>query len=101
MINFIKEHRKFIILILIALLALSFVIFSDRGLIKRLSLINHRNELQTKIQDEMKIHDSLVKSIDKLQFDTIEIERIARENYGMIKPGERIYSIIEEEDTSK
>lgn len=80
---------------------LSFILFSDRGLIKRMALISHRNELQTKIKDEMKVHDSLVKSIDNLQYDTVEIERIARENYGMIKPGEKIYSIIEEEDTSK
>ena len=101
MIKFITEHRKSIIPVLIAVIVLIFVLFSDRGVIKRISLISQRNELQDKIQEELKVHDSLVRSIDKLQFDTIEIERIARENYGMIKPGEKIYSIIEEIDTTR
>jgi cell division protein FtsB len=99
MINFIKEHRKFIIISLIAVIAILFILFSDRGLLKRISLNGQKSELQNKISRELEIHDSLTNSIDKLQYDTVEIERIAREYYGMIKPGEKIYSIIEEKDT--
>lgn len=34
---------------------------------------------------------------DSLQNDSAAIERIARERYGLIKPGERLYRFVEED----
>ncbi|MFW6276782.1 MAG: FtsB family cell division protein [Bacteroidota bacterium] len=43
------------------------------------------------------MHDSLKQRIKMLQKDTSEIERVAREKYGMVKPGEKVYILKENE----
>jgi cell division protein FtsB len=39
--------------------------------------------------------DSLEARADSLQSDSATIERIARERYGMIRPGERLYRFVQ------
>lgn len=43
--------------------------------------------------------DSLQQVIDRLRHDEAEIERVARERYGMIRDGEILYRFREPEDT--
>ena len=43
--------------------------------------------------------DSLRGLIHDLQHDTLKIERLARERYGYLRPGERVYII--KRDTSE
>lgn len=43
--------------------------------------------------------DSLQQVVDKLRRDEMEIERVARERYGMIRDGEILYRFREPEDT--
>lgn len=72
---------------------LSFIMFSDHGIIKRYNLESQKKEYAKKIELEYKNKDSLNRIIKKLRSDTLEIERIAREKYGMVKPGEEVYII--------
>lgn len=72
---------------------LFFILFSDHGLIKRFSLEAEKSNLSKRIQQEYKTKDSLNSIIKKLRNDTLEIERIAREKYGMVKSGEEVYYI--------
>ena len=44
--------------------------------------------------------DSLALLADSLENDTATLERIAREQYGLIKPGEVLYRFVEPPDTS-
>lgn len=92
------ENRKSRRLILWgALIAIVIVvsIFNDYGALKRLELENEKIELINTITFEQKRNDSLRQIIKYLETDTLEIERIAREKYGMIKPGEKVYFIGE------
>jgi cell division protein FtsB len=40
--------------------------------------------------------ETLQQRVDSLESDTATLERIARENYGMIREGERLYRFIDD-----
>lgn len=82
--------RKIIIYGIMGLLLFNFI-FSDYGLVKIIKNHIAKNNLQTKIIKQEKLYDSLSSRIEKLKFDTLEIERISRETYGMVKQNENIY----------
>jgi cell division protein FtsB len=69
------------------------ILFSNYGIIKRFALEGRKNELYKELSNKKEIIDSLKNRIHKLESDSTEIERIAREEYGMIKPGEKVYII--------
>lgn len=87
-----RKYTFWLVLLLILLL----VVFSDSGLYKRFQLELEKSEMIEKIENEMKRKDSLNTRIKRLLYDTTEIERIAREKYGMTKPNEEVI-IIERE----
>jgi cell division protein FtsB len=85
-----KKNSTFIWILIISIV-LAFVIFSNFGIIKRIELEVEKNELKSDIKREQIINDSLKKQIELLEKDSIEIERLAREKYGLIKPGEKVF----------
>jgi cell division protein FtsB len=72
---------------------LSMFVFSNNGLLKRMKLENEKKELEKNISIEQKKSDSLEKKIKEIQTSDMELERIAREKYGMTKEGEKIFRI--------
>jgi len=58
-----------------------------------MKLEREKKELENLIIFEQKKSDSLEKKIKEIQTSNEEIERIAREKYGMTKEGEKIYKI--------
>lgn len=91
-INFLQNKNK-IIIVGAFLLLLLFMFFSDYGFLKRIELEMKSADLEKEIILQQQTTDSIQGNINKLLNDTLEIERIARENYGMIKPNEKIYYI--------
>ena len=62
--------------------------------------------LAGRVEEEQARLDSLRTEVDSLEAraalladDSATIERIARERYGMIRPGERLYRFVEEDTT--
>ena len=86
-----QKIKKLLIIVIPCLFVVLAFFFSDYGAIKRISLEMESIELQKEISVQMQISDSLQTIINKLQKDTFEIERIAREKYGMTKPNEEVY----------
>lgn len=72
---------------------LAYIIFSPSGIINRIILSNKKSDLIQKIEVENQNRDSLERHITKITKDTTEIEKIAREKYGMKFPGEKIYIV--------
>lgn len=70
-----------------------FVLFSNRGIVQRISLENKKRKMQTEILQSKYQRDSLQRNIEKLHSDTLLIEQIAREKYGMIKQGETVFIV--------
>jgi cell division protein FtsB len=96
-INKVKKNRKRIIAIAIVCVALYFLIFSGYGVIKRVEVTKQSNELVRQIAIEKAFRDSVLILIDKMKFDTTEIERIARDEFGMTRKGERVAVVLPRE----
>lgn len=88
-----KKKVNLFILSTIIIIVLAFILFSPSGIINRILLNQKQLELLELIKQEQMVQDSLLKTINKLQTDTLEIERLAREKYGMKRPGETIFLV--------
>ena len=87
------RHKKVLVVSIGSLVVLGFVLFSDHGMVKRFQLENRKSEIYDEILAEKIIMDSLLSDIKSMRYDTVKIERIAREKYGLIKMGEKVYKI--------
>ena len=75
---------------------ISLLLFSDRGLINLWSLKKEKLEIQNEINSLRNQIAMLEKEEEKLKFDEKYIEKIAREKFKMVKPGERVFKITNE-----
>tara|TARA_B100002052_G_scaffold291137_1_gene310725 strand:- start:890 stop:1141 length:252 start_codon:yes stop_codon:yes gene_type:complete len=75
---------------------ISLLVFSDRGLINLWSLKKEKLEIQNEINNLRNQIAIIEKEEEKLKFDEKYIEKIAREKFKMVKPGERVFKVIEE-----
>ena len=76
---------------------ISLLLFSDRGLINLWSLKKEKLEIQNEINDLRNQIAIIEKEEEKLKFDEKYIEKIAREKFKMVKPGERVFKVSDEE----
>ena len=72
------------------------LLFSDRGLINLWLLKKEKLEIQKEINDLRNQIAMLEKEEEKLKFDEKYIEKIAREKFKMVKPGERVFKVTNE-----
>ena len=73
------------------------LLFSDRGLINLWSLKKEKLGIQNEINDLRNQIAMLEKEEEKLKFDKQYIEKIAREKFKMVKPGERVFKVTDKE----
>ena len=85
-----------LLMVLIVTGCLSLIFFSDRGLINLWTLKKEKLEIQKDINILRNQIIMLEKEEEKLKFDEKYIERIAREKFKMVKPGERVFRVVEE-----
>ena len=72
---------------------ITLLFFSDRGLINLWLLKKEKLEIQDEINDLRNRIAMLEKEEEKLKFDEKYIEKIAREKFKMVKPGERVFKV--------
>lgn len=87
--------KRIIIGSILSIVVIAFILFSDHGLIKRVKLEIEKKAITTKIDKEQKEQDSLNQVMERLKYNMFDVEKIAREHYGMVKPNEKIYIIKE------
>ncbi len=92
-IRYIYARRRFFLFLLLMLLILSYAVFGKKGLLQRVDLEIENRELQKKLKEEQDKTLILQREIDELKTSDKEIEKVAREKYGMTKEGEEIYKI--------
>jgi len=85
-----------LLMVLIVAGCVSLIFFSDRGLINLWSLKNEKLEIQNEINILRSQIAMLEKEEERLKFDEKYIEKIAREKFKMVKPGERVFKVSEE-----
>lgn len=88
--------RKLLLSGLVVLPVLAVFMFGNRGLVKRFSLESRYDRVHEELYHERKMGDSLQREIAHLKNDTLAVEKLARERFGMARPGERVYKIVEE-----
>ena len=86
-----------LLMVTIVVGCISLLLFSDRGLINLWSLKKEKLEIQNEINDLRNQIAMLEKEQEKLKFDEKYIEKIAREKFKMVKPGERVFKVKERE----
>lgn len=86
-----RFKRKLILVISVLALIFGFILFSPYGVIKSIKLASEKKANYEELKHLINENDSLRKKIKGMYTDTLEIERVAREKYGMIKKGEKIY----------
>ena len=84
-----------ILMVIIIIGCISLLFFSDRGLINLWSLKKEKLEIQNEINDLRNQIAILEKEEEKLKFDEKYIEKIAREKFKMVKPGERDFKVAD------
>lgn len=87
------KNRKLMIACGVALLLGSYVVFGNRGIMQRFRLQQQKAELEVKIkqaEEETKALQSQSKALDG---DKKAIEKVARERYGMVREGEKVYKV--------
>ena len=70
-------------------------IFDDLGLLKWYSLRKERIRIQYEIDELIQQEAHLTKEISKIKSDDTYLEKIAREKFQMVKPGEKVFRVVD------
>lgn len=95
-----RRRRRVVRVALVVVLgvALYYALFGGEYSVFELRQLSKRVVAEQARLDSLRAEvDSLEARADSLANDSATIERIARERYGMIRPGERLYRFIEED----
>ena len=90
-----KNKTKLYVLATFIMLGLSSLIFVDLGVMRLIELKKMKRSLNSDIQILLSQQIGLNDEIHKLTYDTLYIEKIAREKYLMVRPGEKVFRVIE------
>ena len=86
--------RRFLLFALLAGVVYAFIL-GDGGIIRIAMLRHERATLDRRISELEQNADQLEAAITRLESDPFYIEKTGRERYGYIKPGDRVYRIVE------
>ena len=79
----------------ISIFGFGLFIFDDLGLLKWYSLRKERIRIQYEIGELIQREAHLTEEIDKIKSDDTYLEKIAREKFQMVKPGEKVFRVID------
>jgi cell division protein FtsB len=82
-----------VIVALGACLLLFYMLFNNKGIIKRIQLERDATVMAEKVATAKEETKALIAQINALEKEKKIIERIARERYGMIREGETVYRV--------
>ncbi len=93
----VTTERKFLqgLVFLICFSLFIVFIFGDHGLLKLYKIKKKRKMIQASITQLRDEKEKATAEKNKIENDLNYIEKIAREKYKMIKPGEKIFKVIE------
>ena len=88
------KNRVYILLILLVG-GITYLVYTDFGIKKLIAIKREKNNFQTQIQSLLNQQISIQNEITKLKIDTLYIEQLAREKFLMVKPGEKVFKIMD------
>ena len=90
-----KQFIRGIIFLLCVTLLIIFI-FGDHGLLQLYKLKRERAKVQDQIAQLRKERERVMVEKNRLENDIQYLEKLARERYRMVKPGEKVYKVIPE-----
>ena len=91
-----KSYTTHYTIIVFTIIGLGIITFNDFGLLKLIQLYQKERELYSEVNDLLIQQDKLQAEIHKLQTDEAYIQKIAREKFMMVLPGEKVYRVQDE-----
>ena len=76
-----------------------FLISNDIGIVRWYQLRKERNHIQGEIDQFIKDEAVLTDELDRLKNDEEYMKKIAREKFHMVKPGEKVFHVIDRRKT--
>lgn len=86
-------NKKLSVALASAFLLAVYVLFNNQGVLQRIRLEREKKELLQKIQQLEKEQKQLQEHSKALDGDKKAIEKVAREKYGMVREGEKVYRV--------
>jgi cell division protein FtsB len=96
-----SKNLKFQFLGLVVLAQVLFLLFNDFGLINWLKLNSQKITIQNDVEQLLEQQIKLKDDITQLNVDQEYIEKIAREKFMLVKPGEKVFKVIESKTMQK
>tara|TARA_Y100001970_G_C14028706_1_gene747459 strand:- start:574 stop:897 length:324 start_codon:yes stop_codon:yes gene_type:complete len=95
--SIIATQKQFLqgLVLLICLSLIIVFIFGDHGLLKLYKIKQKRKITQANIIELREEKEKAISEKNKIENDLDYIEKIAREKYKMVKPGEKIFKVVE------
>ena len=90
-----KIKNRLYVLILIIVFGFLYLVYTDFGIKKLITVKKEKYNLQTQIQSLMNQQLAIQSEITKLKLDTMYIEQLAREKFLMVKPGEKVFKVMD------
>ena len=90
-----NKKTRFKFLGLIILIQILFLLFNDFGFITWIQQNSKKMALQNEVEALLAQQIKLQGEITKLNIDQEYIEKIARERFMLVKPGEKVFKVIE------
>ena len=94
--SIVTTQKQFIqgLVFLICMSLIIIFIFGDHGLIKLYKIKSQRKKVQNHITQLREEREKRKEEKNKIENDLDYIEKIAREKYKMVKPGEKIFKVV-------
>jgi len=87
------SNKKLSGLLAAAFIILLYVLFNNQGVLQRIRLERQKKEMLQKIQQAEQEQKQLQDQSKALDGDKKAIEKVAREKYGMVREGEKVYKV--------
>ena len=76
-----------------------FLVSNDMGIVRWYQLRRERNQVKAEIEQLIQEEAELTKELDRLTNDKEYIKKIARKKFYMVKPGEKVFRVIDRKKT--
>jgi cell division protein FtsB len=87
------HNRNVLAALIVGIPLAGYLLFGSRGIVQRVRLEHEKTELQQKIREAEAEGKRLQEESKALEGDVKTIEKVARERYDMVRPGEKVYRI--------
>ena len=87
------RNIKYLLVIAVLITIISFLLFNEFGVVKFFNLKNEINEITQRIEEADENIVKMNAEIDSLNNSNIKIEKVAREEYHMLKKNEQALEV--------